>query len=90
METDNFRVYSVKNLGCIHARYYNREMRVQELVGAKVRTEQFSGYVASIPKTVDLGDIWSSISASVFRIDLPSGDVITTAGTNIIGIELSR
>ena len=65
-------------------------MKVQELVGSKVWVRPYKpetvGYIASIPKPANLKDIESSIDASIFRIDLPSGDVIVTSGSSLYRI----
>jgi hypothetical protein len=67
-------------------------MKVQELVGAKVWVKdrflpRHKGRIASILKAIDLDDIGSSVTASIFRIELTSGDIIETSGFNIIQID---
>lgn len=67
-------------------------MKVEDLIGAKVWVKQGSGaeyvgVVSSVPKPVDLDIITSSITASIFRINLSSGEVIETSGLNITGME---
>ena len=66
-------------------------MKVQDLIGAKVwielyRLPETTGHIASIPKAADLKDIESSINASIFRIDLPSGDVMMASGLSLYRI----
>jgi hypothetical protein len=67
-------------------------VRVEDLVGAKVwvkqaNGEELTGFISSVPKPVDVESTTSSIAASIFRIDLSSGDVIETSGLNITGME---
>jgi hypothetical protein len=67
-------------------------MKVQELVGAKVWVKdrflpRHKGRIASILKAIDLDDIGSSVTASIFRIELTSGDIIETSGFNIVQID---
>jgi hypothetical protein len=63
-------------------------MKVQELVGSKVWLREgdgpeYEGFISSIPMPIDNEDIKVAIKSSTFRIDLPSGDVVTTSGQNI-------
>jgi hypothetical protein len=67
-------------------------MKVQELVGSKVWVKEANGpehegYISSVPKPVGLEDIEAAISASTFRIDLRSGDVVETSGLWISRID---
>jgi hypothetical protein len=67
-------------------------MKVQDLVGAKVWVEQSGlaecvGYIANVPKPVNLEDNELSVDASVFTIQLESGDVVETSGFNLLEIE---
>ncbi len=63
-------------------------MNVEDLVGTRVwvkceRFRSLSGIISSVPRTVKLDDLRSSITKSVFRVDLPSGDVIQVLGSDI-------
>ncbi len=63
-------------------------MNVEDLVGTRVwvkceRFRSLSGVISSVPRTVELDDLRSSITKSVFRVDLPSGDVIQVLGSDI-------
>jgi hypothetical protein len=70
-------------------------MKVQELIGAKVWVKdrflpRRKGRIANILKAIELDDIGSSVTASIFRIELASGDIIETSGFNIVQIEHAR
>jgi hypothetical protein len=45
------------------------------------------GRISSIPEPVVLENIESTVTASTFRIDLSSGDVVETTGVNILRID---
>jgi hypothetical protein len=67
-------------------------VELQELIGSQVRIRQRSspgqvGRIAGIPRPVVLEDIASSVTASTFKIELCTGDVIQTTGVNIVNIE---
>jgi hypothetical protein len=67
-------------------------MKVEDLVGHRVwvKSDQFRsvpGIVSGVPKPVNLDDVASSIKESIFRIDLPSGDVLEVSGAEISKIE---
>jgi hypothetical protein len=66
-------------------------MKLEDLVGSKVWLKprgfpETMGYISSVPTLVYLEDFESSITASTFRVDLSSGDVVETSGFNITGI----
>jgi hypothetical protein len=63
-------------------------MEVQELVGSKVWFREgdgpeYEGFISSVQMPIDNEDIKVAITSSTFRIDLPSGDILTTSGQNI-------
>jgi hypothetical protein len=68
-------------------------MDIKDLIGRKVWVKQRGelderpGRISSVPRPVILESIQSTITASTFRIDLPSGDVLETTGVNIVRIE---
>jgi hypothetical protein len=67
-------------------------VELQELIGSQVRIRQRSspgqvGRIAGILRPVVLEDIASSVTASTFKIELCTGDVIQTTGVNIVNIE---
>jgi hypothetical protein len=60
-------------------------LKVQDLVGSKVWFKraygpEHQGYISSIPMPVDVENIEDAITASTFRVDLPSGDVVQISG----------
>ena len=63
-------------------------MNVEDLVGTRVwvkcdRFRSLSGRISSVLRTVKLDDLRSSVTKSVFRVDLFSGDVIQVLGSDI-------
>jgi hypothetical protein len=63
-------------------------MDVEDLIGSRVwvKRDQFRsvpGIISSVSKAVSRDDLKSSIMESVFRIDMPSGDVIQVPGSHI-------
>jgi hypothetical protein len=67
-------------------------MKVRKLIGSKVWLREgdgpeHEGFISSIPMPIDNEDIKVAITSSTFRIDLPSGDAVTTSGQNITFIE---
>jgi hypothetical protein len=68
-------------------------MNLKDLIGRKVwvklrgELEERPGRISSVPRPVILESIQSTITASTFRIDLPSGDVLETTGVDIVRIE---
>jgi hypothetical protein len=63
-------------------------MNVEDLVGIRVwlRRDQFrrvSGIISSVTKPVNRDDFQSSLTESIFRIDLSSGEVIQVPGYGI-------
>ena len=71
-------------------------MDIKDLIACKVWVKQRRGLderpgrISSVPRPVILESIQSTITASTFRIDLPSGDVVETTGVNIVRIELNE
>ncbi len=70
-------------------------MKVEDLVGARVwmKSDQFrsvAGVISSVPAPVDLEDLDSAIAKSMFKVDLPSGEVIQVEGSNIVKIDHER
>jgi hypothetical protein len=67
-------------------------MKVEELIGCQVWVKkgglpEHIGRISSVLKSVHLESIASSVTASSFRIDLASGDVIETTGVNLCKID---
>jgi hypothetical protein len=67
-------------------------MDVNDLIGSNVwvrrrRGPEFMGKIASIPRPIVLDSIEATVTASTFRIELTSGDVIETLGVNILRID---
>jgi hypothetical protein len=67
-------------------------MNVEELVGTRVwvkceRFRSLSGIISSVPLPVKLDDLRSSVTKSVFKVDLHSGDVIQVLGSDICKFE---
>jgi hypothetical protein len=63
-------------------------MNVEDLIGIRVwlRRDQFrrvSGIISSVIKPVNHDDFQSSLTESIFRIDLCSGGVIQVPGSGI-------
>ena len=57
-------------------------MDVKDLIGRKVWVKRRGmSRISSIPR------MESTFAASTFRIDLPSGDVLETAGVNVVMID---
>jgi hypothetical protein len=73
-------------------RNVGRNMKVEDLIGHKVwvKSDQFRsvpGIISSVPKPVNLDDFASSVKESIFRIDIPSGDVLEVFGAQISKID---
>ena len=67
-------------------------MELQGLIGSEVWIKKRGlpddvGRIASIPKEVVLEDLASSVTASTFRVELRTGDVVETTGVNILKID---
>jgi hypothetical protein len=63
-------------------------MNVEDLVGIRVwmKRDQFrsvSGIISSVTNAVNHDDLQSSIMESIFRIEMPSGDIIQVPGSHI-------
>jgi hypothetical protein len=68
------------------------EMKAQDLVGSRVWVKEANGpehqgYISSVPTPLDADNIEAAISASIFRIEFPSGDVVETSGMWISRID---
>jgi len=67
-------------------------MKVEELIGSKVwiKRDQFRsvpGRIESMSNAVNLDDLKSSVSQSMFWIEMSSGDVIEVLGSSMSKIE---
>jgi hypothetical protein len=67
-------------------------MRVEELIGSKVwiksdRFRSVPGKIEGMSDAVNLDDIKTSVSQSMFRIEMLSGDVIEILGSGILKID---
>jgi hypothetical protein len=68
------------------------DMKVEELIGSKVwiKRDQFRsvpGRIESMSNAVNLDDLKSSVSQSMFWIEMSSGDVIEVLGSSMSKIE---
>ena len=69
-------------------------MKVEELLGNRiwVKSDQFrsvSGVIADIAKSVEDDDLELSVKKSVFKVDMPSGDLVEVEGSQIAKIDRS-
>jgi hypothetical protein len=67
-------------------------MKVEELIGSNVwiKSDQFRsvpGKIEGMSNAVNLDDIKTSVSQSMFRIEMLSGDVIEILGSGISKID---
>ena len=67
-------------------------MKIEELVGTRVwvKSDQFrsvSGVIADIAKSFEDDDPESAVKKSIFKVDMPSGDIIEVAGSDIAKID---
>jgi hypothetical protein len=79
----------------IYLELWSSKMKVEDLVGTRVwmKSDQFrsfAGVISSVPAPVDLEDLDSAIAKSMFKVDLPSGEVIQVEGSNIVKIDHER